>query len=231
MSELGAYRILIVKQEVDEDNSLVDFLKTHRMEVSVEPRELALKSIPEESPDAILVDIHSEQHDGLEYCQQIRAKYRGVMMLLTQLNDEVDEVLALEMGADDCLSKPVHPRLLLARLRARFRRTSMIAHEESVRISLDDLNIDASRREVLVSGEPVELTTLEFDLLWLLASNVGQVLSRNDIYQQLHGFQYDGLDRSVDLCVSRLRKKLGDDSTNPQRIKSIRAVGYLLSTG
>jgi DNA-binding response OmpR family regulator len=99
----------------------------------------------------------------------------------------------------------------------------------SNRIAIGALLVDAGRRAVEISEQEIQLTSAEFELLWLLAENVGQVVSRSDIYQRIHGVDYDGLDRSIDLRISRLRKKLGDDPINPQRIKAVRSIGYLLS--
>ena len=119
---------------------------------------------------------------------------------------------------------------LLARLRSHLRRATPTEEEaKSKPITVGSLVVDAARRRVETHGEVLDLTTAEFDLLQLLAENAGQTLSRNDIYQQIHGMRYDGVDRSIDLRISRLRKKLGDDPTRPQRIKSVRGVGYMLS--
>jgi DNA-binding response OmpR family regulator len=120
--------------------------------------------------------------------------------------------------------------VLLARLRAHLRKAPRgDAEPAESRLEIGGLVVDAARRAAELDSQPVELTTAEFDLLWLLAENAGQVLSRNDMYQRLHGMKHDGLDRSIDLRVSRLRKKLGDDPNQPQRIKSVRGVGYILA--
>ena len=135
---------------------------------------------------------------------------------------------AYEAGADDYIAKPVRPRVLLARLRSHFRRNTP---EEDTQqpIQVGSLTVDTARRAVELEGAAVDLTSAEFDLLYLLAKHAGKTLSRNDIYQEIHGMRYDGVDRSIDLRISRLRKKLGDDPTRPRRIKSVRGVGYLLS--
>jgi len=148
--------------------------------------------------------------------------------MLTARGEEVDEVLGLEAGADDYLAKPVRPRALLARLRTHLRRVTPV-EQTSQPIVVGSLVIDAAQRSVELDGAAVELTTAEFDLLCLLARHAGQTLSRHAIYLEIHGMKYDGLDRSIDLRISRLRKKLGDDPTHPARIKSVRGVGYMLS--
>ena len=150
--------------------------------------------------------------------------------MLTARGDEVDEVVGLEVGADDYMTKPVRPRVLLARLRAQLRRDT-VADRDAAKgpLRAGSIMVDAKNRSAEIAGERLDLTTAEFDLLLLLAEHAGEALSRNEIYQQIHGLPFDGLDRSIDLRISRLRKKLGDDPANPRRIKSVRGVGYLLS--
>ena len=151
--------------------------------------------------------------------------------MLTARGDEIDEVVALEVGADDYMSKPVRPHALLARIRVHLRRSNQSETDSATtRITIDGLVIDTTNRSVSIDGVSIDLTTAEFDLLWLLAQNSGKVIPRDELYLQLHGVRYDGLDRSIDLRVSRLRKKIGDDPVQPQRIKSVRSVGYLLAT-
>jgi two-component system OmpR family response regulator/two-component system response regulator RstA len=151
--------------------------------------------------------------------------------MLTARGDEIDEVISLEVGADDYLAKPVRPHALLARLRVHLRRMEQATEPVAQpRIEIGGLTIDAGSRTVTLDGDQCELTTAEFDLLWLLAVNAGKVVARDKLYLQLHGMKYDGLDRSIDLRVSRLRRKLGDDPNHPQRIKSVRGVGYILAT-
>ncbi len=207
-----------------------DYLSSHNFRVSIESRgDSAAERILQESPDAVLLDVNLPGKDGFAVCREVRAQYPGVIIILTARGDEIDEVVGLELGADDYMSKPVRPRVLLARLRLHLRKATPSTSGPPRRIEIGSLKIDASSRTVELEGESIELTTMEFDLLWMLAENVGEVVSRNTIYQEIHGIAYDGLDRSVDLCISRLRKKIGDNQGSPQRIKSIRAIGYLLS--
>jgi two-component system response regulator RstA len=154
--------------------------------------------------------------------------------MLTARTDDLDQVLGLEMGADDYIGKPVQPRVLLARIRAMLRRveTSPVSGqetsgEEPVRLQFNDLVVDRSMREAWLSDESIDLTSAEFDLLWLLASNAGRVLSREEIFTALRGIEYDGQDRSIDVRVSRIRPKIGDDPIHPRRIKTVRSKGYL----
>ena len=224
------FRVLLVEDDHELANMVAEFLSLHGFETAIEPRgDRAVKSILEGAPDAVILDVNLPGKDGFSVCREVRANFHGPILILTARGEEIDEVVGLEVGADDYMAKPVRPRVLLARLRAHLRTVAPAdASNVENRIVIGSLLIDASRREVELDGDAVELTTAEFDLLWLLAENVGQVLSRSDIYQKLHGFRYDGVDRSIDLRISRLRKKLGDDPTNPQRIKSIHSVGYIL---
>lgn len=223
------YRILLVEDDSSLASMVADFLLPHGFEVSIESNgEIAAQRIVEEKPDAVVLDINLPGLDGFAVCRTVRSEYRGAIIMLTARGEEIDEVLGLEAGADDYMAKPVRPRALLARLRTHLRRVSP-AEAAGKPVAVGALVVDPSRRSVEISGQPIELTTAEFDLLKLLAEHAGQTLNRHDIYQAIHGLKYDGLDRSIDLRISRLRKKLGDDPSRPQRIKSVRGVGYMLA--
>ena len=225
------YRVLLVEDDQELATMVADFLSPHGFAVTIEGRgDAAAQRVHEVAPDAVILDVNLPGLNGFEVCRQIRGTFQGPIMILTARGDEVDEVIGLEVGADDYMTKPVRPRALLARLRVHLRKVTPGEGESPAnRIEAGLLVVDASRRSAELAGESLDLTTAEFDLLWLLAQHIGQVLSRSDIYQELHGFHYDGVDRSIDLRVSRLRKKLGDDPHKPQRIKSVRGVGYMLS--
>ena len=163
--------------------------------------------------------------------RHIRPSFPGPILILTARDEDVDQVLGLELGADDFVIKPVRPRVLLARIRALLRRIQVPAEngDDSRQVHIGPLLVDSSRREALLDGAAVELTTIEFDLLWQLVSRAGQVVSRQDLYQALYNYDYDGLDRTIDVYVSRLRHKMGDDTSAPHYIKTVRGVGYLLA--
>ena len=223
------YRVLVVEDDTPLASMVADFLAPHGFEVSIEGRgDTAVLRIQDDDPDAVVLDVNLPGLDGFAICKAVRTHYRGPIIMLTARGEEIDEVLGLEAGADDYMAKPVRPRALLARLQMHLRRVTP-EEEASHPIIVGSLVVDAGRRTVELQGTAVELTTAEFELLHLLAKHAGQTLSRNDICLQIHGVKYDGLDRSIDLRVSRLRKKLGDDPTHPQRIKSVRGVGYMLS--
>jgi two-component system OmpR family response regulator/two-component system response regulator RstA len=223
------YRILLVEDDASLASMVADFLAPHGFDVSMEGRgDTAVERIVAENPEAVVLDVNLPGLDGFSVCQAVRARYRGAIIMLTARGEEIDEVLGLEAGADDYMAKPVRPRALLARLRTHLRRVTP-AEQASKPITVGSLTVDAARRSVEIDSTAVDLTTAEFDLLNLLATHAGRTLSRDDIYQEIHGVKYDGVDRSIDLRISRLRKKLGDDSAKPQRIKSVRGVGYMLS--
>ncbi len=191
--------------------------------------EQAIEQILSSSPDLVILDIMLPGADGLSVCRAVRPGYAGPILMLTALGDDIDEVAGLETGADDYLAKPVRPRVLLARIRALLRRNAVsettTTHQET--ISVGDIAISRSAMSVQKSGHAISLTDSEFDLLWLLMSKAGQILSRDDINQQLRGLEHDGLDRTIDLRISRLRKKLDDDPKEPTIIKSVRGKGYI----
>jgi DNA-binding response OmpR family regulator len=223
------YRILLVEDDAPLASMVADFLAPHGFDVSIEGRgDTAVERIAEENPEAVVLDVNLPGLDGFSVCRAARAGYRGAIIMLTARGEEIDEVLGLEAGADDYMAKPVRPRALLARLRTHLRRVTP-AEQASDPITVGSLVVDAARRGVEVGSTVLDLTTAEFDLLNLLARHAGRTLSRNDIYQEIHGVKYDGVDRSIDLRISRLRKKLGDDPAKPQCIKSVRGVGYMLS--
>jgi len=144
---------------------------------------------------------------------------------MTACNEEADEVLGLELGADDFISKPVKLRVLLARIKALLRRGAVEEKNSSARV-FGGLHIDSMSKAVTVDGKDIALSASEFDVLWLLAIQAGKVVSRGELVSQLRGFDYDGFDRSVDICVSRLRKKLNDSPERPYKIKTVWGKGY-----
>lgn len=181
-------------------------------------------------PDLVVLDLMLPGIDGFDVCRRVRPAYAGPILILTARDDDLDEILGLELGADDFVTKPVKPRLLLARIRALLRRSNRKdAPARPQKMTVGGLVVDGTRREAEIDGRPVDLTTTEFDLLAYLTSRAGEVVSRQEIYQALFQYDYDGLDRSVDVYISRLRQKLGDNPTAPHYIKTVRGVGYLMA--
>ena len=179
-------------------------------------------------PDAIILDVMLPGDDGFILCNRLRQFYSGPLLFMTAKSESFDQVLGLEIGADDYVVKPVEPRVLLARVNALMRRatsTEAPVHSGSV-VTFGKLSIDKLSRRVNLGGEDITLTSHEFDLLCLLADNASQLVERTTLYKELIGREYDGLDRSADVRVSRLRKKLKDNPQNPYRIKTIWGKGF-----
>jgi two-component system response regulator RstA len=222
-------KILIVEDDERLARLTQEYLIRNGLEVGVEPDgNRAIRRIIAEQPDMVVLDVMLPGADGLTICREVRPHYHQPILMLTARTEDMDQVLGLEMGADDYVAKPVQPRVLLARIRALLRRTDKAPEDEvAQRIEFDDLVIDNGGRSVTLNGELVDFTSAEYDLLWLLASNAGRILSREDIFERLRGIEYDGQDRSIDVRISRIRPKIGDDPENPKRIKTVRSKGYL----
>ncbi|MCY1162303.1 Transcriptional regulatory protein RstA [compost metagenome] len=222
-------KILIVEDDERLARLTQEYLIRNGLEVGVEPDgNRAIRRIIAEQPDMVVLDVMLPGADGLTICREVRPHYHQPILMLTARTEDMDQVLGLEMGADDYVAKPVQPRVLLARIRALLRRTDKTPEDEvAQRIEFDDLVIDNGGRSVTLNGELVDFTSAEYDLLWLLASNAGRILSREDIFERLRGIEYDGQDRSIDVRISRIRPKIGDDPENPKRIKTVRSKGYL----
>ena len=228
-------RILLIEDDQRLANLTAEYLRKNDFEVGIEERgDTAEARILKENPDLVILDIMLPGKDGFEVCRAVRERYKGVILMLTARDEDLDQILGLELGADDYLAKPVQPRLLLARIKALLRRAPAATHgsednSANSELAFGSFRISQATRSSQLAAENIELTTAEFDLLWLLASHAGSVLSRDDLLQKLRGIGFDGLDRSIDARISRLRRKLGDDPENPTRIKTVRGKGYLFS--
>lgn len=221
---------------VEDDMSLAewfsDYLTEHGYLVTLVNRgDAAVELIETDQPDLVVLDLMLPVKDGFDVCKEARLFYTGPILMMTARDGETDEVLGLELGADDYVTKPVKPRVLLSRIKALLRRASISPstdkNSEHI-ISLGLLTLDISSRTTHLDGQIVTISSNEFDVLWHLAQSAGAPVSRSDLVQKMRGIEYDGFDRSIDIIVSRLRKKLGDDATNPFRIKTIWGRGYLL---
>jgi len=228
-------RILLVEDDERLAELTAEYLRKNDFEVAIEARgDTADARILNENPDLVILDVMLPGKDGFEVCRAVRPHYAGVILMLTARDEDFDQILGLELGADDYIAKPVQPRLLLARIKALLRRAPAEAapageDNRQATLAFGSFNISQATRTASLGGETIDLTTAEFDLLWLLARHAGNILSRDDLLQELRGIGFDGLDRSIDARISRLRKKLGDDPDNPTRIKTVRGKGYLFS--
>lgn len=222
-------RILIVEDDERLAALTQDYLRKNGLDVAIEmDGTQAIERIISEQPDLVVLDVMLPGSDGLTVCREVRPHYHNPILMLTARTDDMDQVLGLEMGADDYVAKPAQPRVLLARIRALLRRSDVTPTDDTPhRLEFGDLVIDNGGRSVTLNDELVDFTSAEYDLLWLLASNAGKILSREDIFERLRGIEYDGQDRSIDVRISRIRPKIGDDPENPKRIKTVRSKGYL----
>jgi len=218
-------RLLLVEDDERLATLTAEYLTQAGFEVAVEGRgDRAVERIQSENPDLVVLDLMLPGEDGLSICRRIRPLWSGPILMLTARGDEIDQVLGLEMGADDYVAKPVSPRLLLARIQALLRRPREATEPE--RVVVGSLVVDRAARETRIDDVILEMTSSEFDLLWLLASNAGKPLSREDLVRALRGIDYDGIDRSMDVRVSQLRRKLAQDPRHRDRIKTVRGTGY-----
>ena len=232
--DMAQYKVLLIDDDVELTALMSQYLSNNDFEVEVEHHgDKAVARIASAEPDLIVLDLMLPGEDGLSICRTVRDQFSGPIIMLTALSDEIDEVTGLEVGADDYLAKPVKPRVLLAHIRAQLRRyqrsDTQVEPNQEV-ILAGDLVIDAGKREVRKGEELIELTSAEFDLLWILAQNKGQVVSREALYQRIYRLEFDGLDRSVDLRISKLRKKIGTGASDSAHIKTVRSIGYQLTT-
>jgi two-component system response regulator CpxR len=178
----------------------------------------------------VVLDIMLPGMNGLNVLRELRAQSRVPVLILTARGDDVDRIVGLEIGADDYLPKPFNPRELVARVRAILRRTQGGGESAANdRVVVSDIELDAGARTVRRAGEPVDLTSVEFALLEMLLRSAGQVVTREQIAKDVLGRQFYPYDRSIDMHVSKLRRKLGEPPGGGERIKTIRSVGYIFA--
>ena len=230
-SVVQVIRVLLVEDDVDLSNAITEYLAKQGIAVSVEGRgDRALARIGEMKPDLVILDVMLPGKDGFDVCRELRGIGSNVpVIILTAKEEDFDQVLGLELGADDYLAKPVQPRVLLARIKAitRRMRTNAASTADCELLQFGRLRIHGTNREVTLSERRIELSPAEFDLLWLLATNAGKVMQRNEILKSLRGLHYSGADRSVDARLYRLRRRFGVDKEASWKIKTVRPHGYM----
>ena len=220
---------------VEDDRRLADltaeYFEQNGFSIAVESRgDQAMSHFARVKPRVVLLDLMLPGTDGLTICRELREIFAGPILIFTARDSDIDQIIGLEAGADDYVTKPVNPMVLLARTRAALRRAESVdgpGHSGSD-IILGELRISPTAQEVILGSRQVYLTTHEFELLLLLARHAGTVLSRDEISHNLRGIEYDGMDRSIDGRISKLRRRLGDSATEPTRIKTVWGKGYLL---
>jgi two-component system, OmpR family, phosphate regulon response regulator OmpR len=219
---------------IDDDTRLVEmlggYLRTRGYQVeSCGDGESGLQILRRAEVDAVILDIMLPGIDGLEVCRRARAFSQVPILMLTARGDDMDRIVGLEIGADDYLPKPFNPRELLARLAAVLRRTQGGEAKPADVLRFGTLEIDRAAREVRVKGQRREMTGRQFDLLLLLAERAGRVQSRDQLMDALKGEEYDNLDRSIDVHISRIRQAIEDDPKQPRFVQTVRGAGYVLT--
>lgn len=215
-------RLLVIDDDVELARLMGEFLRREGYTVQFEHSGLSgLQAALEGGYDLVILDVMLPGLDGFEILRRLRQKGKLPVLMLTARGDQDDRIVGLELGADDYLAKPFHPRELLARIKAILRRTE--AHPGSGKIEISGVILDPATREVWRDGKALEITTVEFDILELLMRSAGRVLSRDALMESLYNRKATPFDRSIDMHVSHLRKKL--DGERPV-IKTIRGVGY-----
>ena len=224
-------RVLLVEDSARLAASIRDYLERHGFEVFIEGDGLVVPERFERlKPDLVILDLMLPGKDGLTICRELRRHDRIPILMLTAKGENIDQVLGLEMGADDYVVKPVEPRVLLARIEAMLRRIRSAPQEvREAKLNVGRLAIDGARRAATIDSRPVELTTGDFDILWLLASRQGSVVTRDELLRVVRGIDYDGLDRSIDARICRLRRKLQEAGGAESMIKTVRLRGYLFA--
>lgn len=223
--------VLLVEDDASLAEWVSDYLISHGYLVTHANRgDIAVELIKADEPDIVLLDVMLPEKDGFDVCREVRSFFHNPILMMTACTEETDEILGLELGADDYLAKPIKPRVLLARIKALLRRNNEEEDNSANLRQFGEFSIDAISRTARLGSELIPVSSHEFTVLWYLAERAGTVVSREDLISAVRGIEYDGLDRSVDICVSRLRKKLNDNSNRPRRIKTVRGQGYLFTT-
>ena len=223
-------KILIIDDDEKLNRLLTDYLSKMGFAVLTATLPSAgLEKLEKETPDLVILDVMLPEMDGFEVCRTIRQSSSVPVVMLTARGEVMDRVVGLEIGADDYLPKPFEPRELVARIQAILRRIQ--TKSKSGIKTIGALCIDFHKYEVRVDEKLVHLTLNEFECLVLLVKNKGKVLNRDQIIEELRGIEWDAFNRSVDITMSRLRQKLGDDPKNPRFIKTIWGTGYLFIGG
>jgi DNA-binding response OmpR family regulator len=208
---------------------LARYLESHGVSVCLAADGLTgIAEVARVRPDVVLLDVMLPGIDGLEVCRRLREKTSAPILMVTARGEEADRVMGLEGGADDYIVKPFSSRELLARVRAHARRARGKTGPSAQRLQVGSLTVDVAAMRATWGGEVLALTTYEFMLLQALAERAGRVMSREGLVELVRGSPDEAFDRSIDVHVSHLRQKLGDDPRNPRVLKTVRGVGYMI---
>lgn len=226
-------KILLVEDDAKLADLIKEYLEGHQFAVAIEPDgATAVATILEQAPDLVVLDLMLPGKDGISICREVRPQFAGPILMLTASMDSVDEILGLEIGADDYVQKPVEPRTLLARIRALLRRVNE-PNDNGVTepssgpeiLHFDQLSINKSARTVQLGDLSIELNNPEYELLLYLAERAGTTISRDELFQSLRKLSYDGQSRIIDITMSQVRKKFGSEVD--RYLKTVRGKGYL----
>ena len=217
--------VLVIDDDEKLNKLLKDYLSKFGFKVTtvIHPDD-GLDILEQELPDIIILDIMLPGKDGFEVCKEIRKTHSVPILMLTARGEVTDRIVGLELGADDYLSKPFEPRELVARIQSILRRSKDILKTDKIKFG--NLIVDLNKQTVEFNGKPINLTTMEFDVLSFFIKNPGRVLTRDRIMNKTHEMDWEAFNRTVDVLVSRLRQKLGDDPKNPNLIKTVWGKGY-----
>ena len=230
MNESASIRVLLIEDDRKLAALTAEYLEGHETTVTIAHDGLkGLERALRGHFDVVLLDLMLPRLDGLSLCSRLREQSDVPVIMLTARGEEADRVMGLELGADDYLPKPFSPRELLARIRAAVRRTRGLMGRTVATKRVGRLSLHPESRTATLDGKSLELTGYEFSLLFALAENAGRILSRERLMELAARNPEDAFDRSVDVHISHLRQKLGDDPRKPRLIKTVRGVGYFLS--
>jgi DNA-binding response OmpR family regulator len=224
----ASHSILLVEDDLRLADLVSRYLESQGFQMaSVSRGDQVVELVQRDNPDLLILDLGLPGEDGFTICKRLRPAYINPILILTARDSDIDHVLGLELGADDYVVKPVEPRVLLARIGALLRRSKPPVVSTGKTLTFGRLLINVVSRVVKWEGRSISLSRNEFDLLVHLANHAGEIQSREVLFRSLYNRDYDGLDRMLDIRISRLRRKLGDDADNPERIKTIWGQGYL----
>jgi len=217
---------------IDDDEKLGDLLQTFfsRFDLDLstaQDPQAGLDKLAAENPDLVILDVMLPGQDGFEVCRTIRKTSVVPIIMLTARGEVTDRIVGLEIGADDYMPKPFEPRELVARIQNVLRRSQVVDKPKGSMLKYDGLSVDLDKRSAELDGAPLDLTTMEYQLLALFAGNPGQTYTRDEILNELRGIDAQLFSRSVDILISRLRQKLGDDSKKSRFIKTVWGTGYV----
>lgn len=235
MSIFRLKSLLIVEDDKKLADLLAVFFEKYDFDVTIKHAgDTGLAYALASQPDLILLDLMLPGMDGFSVCRELQNRFDGIVLVLTASDEEMDHVSLLEMGAHDFIQKPINPRIILARMNSLMRLAAVapidkVKAEQKSNIQHGQLKLNPTLRCAYLEQRSLALTDAEFDLLWYLASNAGNVVCRDELYQSILGRNFDGLDRTIDNKVMSLRKKVNDNQRQHKRIITVRGKGYLFA--